>query len=270
MWVLALAAALVGCHRPARTVAIATIADSVLRAPDGSPVPSGALGRSVRRGEAIFEATRDSLPDHVGNALRCASCHLHGGRDSGVLSLIGVYARYPEYRSRSASVATIEDRINSCLARSLAGRALDPADSSLRDLVVYLAFISRGVAVGAATTRLPPMATRGDTSAGRAVFARTCTRCHGDHGQGGGVYPPLWGDRSFTIGAGMARTATAAAFVHARMPFDHPGTVDSADAVNVAAYISSRPRPDFVGKEHDWPLGGAPADVPYATAHAPR
>lgn len=263
-------AGLAGCQRDRPAPVVVASADSVLRAPDGSSVPAGALGRSVLRGEAIFEATRDSLPGHVGNALRCASCHLIGGRDPGVLSLTGSFARYPQYRSRGAAVQTIEDRINSCLERSLDGHALDPADTSLRDLVVYLAFISRGVPVGSAPTRLPPMATQGDTGSGAAVYARTCARCHGDHGQGNGPYPPLWGDQSFTIGAGMARTATAAAFIHARMPFDQPGTVDSADAVTVAAYISSRPRPDFAGKEHDWPLGGAPADVPYATAHAPH
>jgi thiosulfate dehydrogenase len=38
--------------------------------------------------------------------------------------------------------------------------------------------------------------------------------------------------------------------------------------------VNANPRPDSPGKEHDWPLGGAPADVPYATrsghvAHRP-
>lgn len=33
----------------------------------------------------------------------------------------------------------------------------------------------------------------------------------------------------------------------------------------MAAYVTSQPRPDSPGKSEDWPLGGAPADVPYAT-----
>lgn len=32
------------------------------------------------------------------------------------------------------------------------------------------------------------------------------------------LYPPLWGNNSFNIGAGMARTYTAAAFVKRNMP----------------------------------------------------
>ena len=39
-------------------------------------------------------------------------------------------------------------------------------------------------------------------------------------------------------------------------------------AADVAAYITSRPRPDFPGKEHDWPRGDPPPDVAYATLAA--
>ena len=34
-------------------------------------------------------------------------------------------------------------------------------------------------------------------------------------------------------------------------------------AFDVAAYVNSQPRPDFPGKQHDWPKGGKPADIPY-------
>jgi len=61
-------------------------------------------------------ATRDSLPAHVGNRLRCVSCHLEEGRrESG--SWVGVFARYPQYRTRSASIETIEYRVNDCFRR---------------------------------------------------------------------------------------------------------------------------------------------------------
>ena len=36
-------------------------------------------------------------------------------------------------------------------------------------------------------------------------------------------------------------------------------------AYDVAAFIDSHPRPDLPGKERDWPGGGVPEDVPYAT-----
>jgi thiosulfate dehydrogenase len=52
------------------------------------------------------------------------------------------------------------------------------------------------------------------------------------------------------------------------MPFDRPGTLSDQQALNVAAYMVSRPRPDFPGKEEDWPYGGAPADAAYPVRSA--
>src|SRR2546422_8584567 len=51
------------------------------RGPDHPPaIPDGPLGAAIQRGRALLLATRDSLPAHVGNRLRCASCHLDEGR----------------------------------------------------------------------------------------------------------------------------------------------------------------------------------------------
>lgn len=63
----------------------------------------------------------------------------------------------------------------------------------------------------------------------------------------------------------MARVERAASFVRHNMPYDRPGTLTDQQALDVAAYIDSQARPDSPGKEHDWPAGGAPADVPYDT-----
>ncbi|MES2304186.1 MAG: c-type cytochrome [Gemmatimonadota bacterium] len=244
-----------------------TAADS-FRTPDGSPLPDGELGRSIRRGHAILSATRDSLPDHVGNKLRCTSCHLDDGRRPDAIPFTGVYARFPQYRSRSASVSRLEDRINDCFQRSLVGTALAWDDPAMRDIVAYLAFVSRGIKVGA---KVPgqglPLgeATGGDTLAGSLIFASTCARCHGVNGEGTPLAPPTWGDASFGIGAGMARLRSAAAFIRHNMPYDRAVTLTDAEAVDVAAYIVSRPRPDFVGKERDWPKGDPPVDVAYPT-----
>ena len=73
------------------------------------PLPKGDLGVAVLRGRAILGATRDSLPNHVGNALRCTSCHLDEGRRPNAMPWVGVTARFPQYRSRSASVQRLED-----------------------------------------------------------------------------------------------------------------------------------------------------------------
>jgi thiosulfate dehydrogenase len=239
-----------------------------LRAPRESEIPEGRMGESIRRGHALLAATRDSLPAYVGNRLRCLSCHLDDGRRANASPLVGVYARYPNYNARSGHIYTIEDRINDCFRRSLNGHSLPPESAALRDITAYLAWLSSDVPVGAAVKGqgLPRLAPRtGDSARGRAIFAATCARCHGADGAGTKRAPPLWGAGSFNIGAGMARLRTAAAFIRHNMPFDRPGSLTDQQAFDVAAYITSRPRPDFVGKENDWPNGDAPPDVAYPT-----
>lgn len=229
-------------------------------------IPDGPMGASIRRGLAILVATRDSLPDYVNNDLNCMSCHLGQGTRANGLSLIGVYARFPQYNARSAQVFNLEDRINGCFERSMNGRPLPHDATAMRDMVAWMAHVSRGVAVGDSVPGqgVPrPQVNAGDTIAGAEVWRNTCAACHGLDGQGTPVAPPAWGPRSFNIGAGMARLRTAAGFIRHNMPFDRPGTLTDSQAVNVAAYLVSRPRPDFSGKEDDWPLGGAPADVAY-------
>jgi thiosulfate dehydrogenase len=56
-----------------------------------------------------------------------------------------------------------------------------------------------------------------------------------------------------------------AAFVRSNMPFDKPGTLTPQDAFDVAAFMNGHERPDFAGKENDWPNGDPPSDVTYKT-----
>jgi thiosulfate dehydrogenase len=242
----------------------ATAAAAVLAGPADSLIPEGPMGASIRRGRAILLATRDSLPKHVGNALACTNCHLDAGRrESG--SWVGVHARYPQYRARSNIVETMEYRINDCFRRSMNGAPLDPDDPAMRDIMAYFAFLSRGVPVGPAARPAagPWPQLKSDPTAGAAVFAASCAKCHAPDGEGTPAGPPVWGARSYNIGAGMARVFTAASFIRKNMPFDQPGTLTDQQALDVAAYVNGHPRPDFKGKEHDWPAGGTPPDVAY-------
>jgi thiosulfate dehydrogenase len=68
----------------------------------------------------------------------------------------------------------------------------------------------------------------------------------------------------------MTRVRTAADFISRNMPFDAPGTLTDQQAVDVAAYVNAQPRPDYQGKENDWPNGDAPPDVAYRTRSATR
>jgi thiosulfate dehydrogenase len=231
------------------------------------------MGASVRRGRALLAATRDSLPSHVSSTLRCFSCHLDEGRRAAGLPLLGSYTRYPQFRLRRARVDLIEDRVNDCFLRSLNGHAIAPDGADMRDIVAYLAWLSRGVAVGdtVKSQSVPALAKlEADTTRGAQVYSESCTRCHGAAGQGAGIVPPLWGAKSYNIGAGMARYRTTALFVLHNMPFDRPNTLTPQQALDVSRYIDTRPRPDFAGKENDWPTGERPPDVPYPTRAGSR
>ncbi|MGQ0646197.1 MAG: c-type cytochrome [Gemmatimonadaceae bacterium] len=243
------------------------------RVPNESEITDSVILASVRRGRAIMKHTRDSLPRHVGNMLTCNSCHQNEGTVKWGMPYVGVYARFPQYRSRSGSTNIIEDRINDCFKRSMDGSALVPESRDMRDIIAYMAFLSLGYPIGAevdgqGTPPLQPL--NADSTRGHALFKTRCIRCHGAKGEGTVVAPPLWGRDSYNIGAGMARVRTAAAFIRARMPQDSAGVLTPQEAFDLARYVNSQPRPDFKGKEKDWPRGDAPPDAAYDTEGSRR
>lgn len=273
--VTALSLALVtACSRGETPPKVAASADSAWMRLSVDSLPQDSLAASIRRGRAIMANTHDSMPGFAPSALKCTSCHLDNGRKLGAVPLYGSYARYPQYLERAGGVVSIEDRVNFCFTRSLAGYRVPNNSTEMRDMVAYLAFLSRGIPGGAdpAGTRMPPMAPgSGDSTRGVDVYATSCARCHGPDAKGTPLAPPLWGEKSFSIGASMARTERAAAFVRHNMPLDRPGSLTDQQAWDVAAYITSLPRMDLPGKELDYPGGKAPKDTPYATkgGHVP-
>jgi len=249
-------------------------AASTSHVPDTSGIP-GPLGDSIRRGQRIVMHTFEELPKNVGNGLHCTSCHLDGGTREGAAPWVGVLAKFPEYRARTGKEDTIEERINDCFERSMNGKAIDPASEDMKSIVAYMDFVSRELPAGTTVPargikRIAPKLTP-DRAHGAKVYTEKCAACHGADGAGqspGGAYtfPALWGPRSFNIGAGMARLDTAAAFVRASMPFGMANTssaLTDQEAYDVADYFIHQDRPDFAGKEHDWPRGGKPADARY-------
>lgn len=240
--------------------------------PHASTIPAGPVGDAVRRGRALLEHTKDSLPRFVGNDLRCTSCHMDGGMRKDAMPWIGVYSRFPQYRSRTGAVIVLEDRIRDCFERSMNGRSPAHDSKDMKDMVAYLAWLSRDIPVGrdvegSGMPAVPPLSP--DTARGRETFLAECARCHGEDGQGKlPPAPPLWGPRSFNIGAGMSRLRTAAAFLKVAMPYDRPGSLTDQQAYDVAAYMNSQGRPDYPGKELDWPNGDPPPDVAYPTRAA--
>lgn len=243
------------------------------RVPSESEIKDSVILASVRRGRAIALHTRDSLPKFVGNSLVCSNCHQQAGTLKDGMGWAGVYARFPQYRSRAGTTQLIEDRINDCFKRSLNGKALATESRDMRDIVAYMAFLSSGYPVGAETEgqglpKLDPL--KPDTAEGAKVFAAICATCHGANGEGTDKAPPVWGARSYNIGAGMSRLRTAAQFIKRWMPQSAPGSLTAQQAFDVAAYVNSHVRPDFAGKERDWPHGDPPPDVAYRTSAAKK
>jgi len=152
---------------------------SAWRAPTVAELPNDSLGSAVRRGLALVTATADSLPRFAASNLSCTSCHLDEGRRGTAAPLSGVFARYPKYIERTGAVVPIEDRVNYCMTRSLAGSRLPNDSREMQDIVAYLAFMARGVPIGAhlAVEGMPAMPKdAGDTTRGGTVYRDACAR----------------------------------------------------------------------------------------------
>ena len=244
--------------------------------PADSTIPSDSLGASIRRGLALVMHTADSLPAYAPGNISCTNCHINAGRNVEAAPLAGSQARFPKYMDRTGAVIPLADRVNYCFTRSLAGNRLPVESREMQDILAYLAWLSTGVPIGEGKS-LPgaegilamPVKLVGDKTRGQAVFAAKCVACHGIDGAGNKAIPPgipaLWGPRSFSVGASMARQGKAASFIWHNMPYGQGKTLTQQEAFDVAAYVTSQPRPDSPGKESDWPFGGAPDDVPYGT-----
>lgn len=232
------------------------------------------------RGMRLHLETKALLPGNVGNSLNCTSCHLNSGTVADGSPFVGVSAFFPSYAPRAGRVITLEDRINGCFKRSMNGKPLAPDSPDMKAMVAYFDWMKRAAKPG---DKVPgrgvgkvDMAIKPDAGNGRRVYAEQCALCHGKDGEGlksadgRTVYPPLWGDDSFNLGAGMARTYTAAAFVKRNMPIGAhagfplgQGSLSDQEAVDVAEYFSHQPRPDFPEKLKDWPKDKKPADARY-------
>jgi thiosulfate dehydrogenase len=226
------------------------------------------MGDAIRLGLKVFTQTPTYASQYAGNALSCSSCHLEAGKASNASPMVGLWAVFPTYLPRAGRVGTLEDRINGCFLRSMNGKPLPANSEEMRGMLAYIWWLSKDVPVGAEVQGRgnPPIEAPKLASPvrGKEVYARSCAACHGEDGQGSAEIPPLWGPRSFNIGAGMARTSKAAAFVKANMSgLGGADPLTNQDAVDVSAYFTQQPRPDFPAKAKDWPLGGKPADSRY-------
>lgn len=231
-------------------------------------------------GMRLMTETKALLPDNVGNGLNCSSCHLNGGTVAMASPFIGVAAQFPRYAARAGREIDIQERINGCFKRSMNGKPVPKNTPEMKAMVAYMNWMNHGYkkdekipgrGIGKIDQDLTP-----NKANGQKIYEAQCAVCHGKDGQGvkadNGTYvfPAVWGDQSFNIGAGMARTYTAAAFIKQNMPMGHNtrfplghGGMSDQDALDVAEYFSHIKRPDFADKLKDWPNGEKPKDARY-------
>ena len=258
--------------------------------PEIGALPNDANGGLVRRGRDLITATyahigpevADPAKRFAGNNLACGNCHLQAGTKKFGIPLFGLFGAFPHYSARLGAQITIEDRLNSCMTRSMNGRPLQVDSPEMQALVAYIKFLSTGVPPGQllpgmGTGNMPELDRAADPARGEAGYANACVACHGPNGAGirhslpttdlGYMMPPLWGNDSFNDGAGMARLIAAANFLHFNMPhgvdYLNP-QLSPEQAWDIAAYVVSQPRPHKAGLDKDFPdLLQKPVDAPY-------
>lgn len=214
----------------------------------------------------------------ITNGMNCQNCHLEAGTKPWGNNYSGVFSTYPKFRERSGTVENIYKRVNDCIERSLNGRAIDTNSREMQAIAAYITWLGRNVPKNiipdAAGIRAIPFLDRpADPVKGKQVYIQSCQRCHGEEGKGllnedssKYTYPPLWGDHSYNIGAGLYRVTRLAGYLKDNMPFDAPHNVrhlTNEEAWDVAAFVNSRPRPQ---KDYskDWPdISGKPIDHPF-------
>jgi len=239
--------------------------------PAEGTIPAGPQGDAIRSGKLLLTETHQRLPNNVGNKLTCANCHLGAGTVPNASPWVGIWGVFPEYRSRSGKINSLQQRVNDCFERSMNGKALAYDSSEMNDILAYMQWLSAGVPTGVSVKgrgfgpinrELKP-----DAGNGKTVYAAKCASCHGADAAGTKgpdgryLFPPLAGKDAFNVGAGMARTYTAAAFVKHNMPLGQPNSLTDQEAVDVAEYFTHLGRPDFPAKRKDWPKGDKPKDA---------
>ncbi|MGB3223754.1 MAG: cytochrome c peroxidase [Desulforhopalus sp.] len=251
-------------------------------------IPQGEEDELIRYGALLLTDTyaqlgsgaKDDKMHFSGNGLNCTSCHQDNGTKQFGLPWMGVSQMYPQYRGREDKVAGLEERINGCFERSMNGKALAVDSREMKAMVAYVNWLSKDRpkdVLGLATPKFEGPNRKADVKKGEEVYDRFCMSCHGKNGDGyqsmsasgsgSHVAPALWGANSYNNGAGMNRLLTTAAFIHSNMPlgtvWNRPA-ISNEDTYDVAAYLSSKDRPQMSGLEKDYPkLEKKAVDCPY-------
>jgi len=215
----------------------------------------------------------------ISNGMNCQNCHLQAGKRLDGNNYSAVFSTYPKFRDRSGSMETIYKRVSDCFERSLNGTAPDSNSREYQAIYAYIKWLGKDVPKdakpkGSGIPKLKYLDRAADPAKGKIVYQNQCQSCHGADGQGqlnlaGNEYeyPPLWGDNSYNVSAGLFRLSNMAGYVYTNMPFNQamPGNpkLSVEESWDVSAYVNSMPRPQKKFSE-DWPnIAKKPFDHPF-------
>jgi len=220
----------------------------------------GSLLEMIELGRVLVEqtSTHPLTRDFVGASLNCTSCHLENGTHPTAATFLEVATAYPAWAAREETVVTLEDRVLNCFMRSCNGTRLPQGSTPAVAMVAYITSLSEGAAMQMNSTsphgprRVKPLTIdleSADEAAGKQLYASRCADCHGADGDGGEDGPPVWGPRSFNMGAGLSHVEHLAAWLKVAMPL-HEADLTEAESLHIAAYVNSHDRPAFDIEEH--------------------
>ena len=251
--------------------------------PDIYTLPNSEDDNLIRYGKTLIDSTAKYLgPRGIvasgSNGLNCQNCHRESGTKPYTNNFLLVASTYPKFRERSGKLESVEWRVNECMQRSLNGEPLDSLSKEMRAMVAYIKWIGKNVHKNerdeaAGTKELTFLERSANPLNGAVVYKLKCATCHGKNGEGvfnddsmDYRYPPLWGQHSYAISAGMYRLSRLASFIKYNMPIGSSyasPSLDDDEAWDLAAYINSQPHPAKVFAS-DWPaIGSKPVDYPF-------
>lgn len=256
---------------------------SFWKGPDATYAPQNDTGELIRYGHELIVNTAAYLGPKgsvakITNGMNCQNCHMEAGNKIWGNNYGAVASTYPKFRERSGSEEDLYKRVSDCMERSLNGQTLPPDSREMQAILQYINWLGHDVPKnevpnGAGIFNLPYLNRAADPAKGHQVYAAKCASCHGPEGKGllaadgkTYTYPPMWGEHSYNIGAGLYRISRFAGYVKYNMPFganhQNPQLSDE-ECWDVAAFVNSQPRPS-VDISADWPnLLGKPVDHPF-------
>jgi thiosulfate dehydrogenase len=182
---------------PSQTASSKEAIDTIWTVPNVGALPDDSDGRLVRRGRDLVTATYSYIGPEVsnrskryaGNNLACGNCHLEAGTKRFGLPVFGLYDAFPRYSARAGGTITIEERVNSCMTRSMNGRSIPNDAPEMAAFIAYIKFLSSGVPrdqriPGLGAGKIPELDRAADPTRGYVIYLAQCAGCHNTDGSG--------------------------------------------------------------------------------------